>query len=185
MLNVVNSIDNTSQPYLYRGEDCLDHFVNKLREIKKNIFFDNMNVSKPMDITDEQEAEFRKATVCSICNNNFKPEDIKVRDHCHFTGMYRGCAHETCNLDYSFRYFKIPVFFHNSEKCIPFSFGSLQFKDSIAFLSASLDKLVKLNKYDIVGKDEHDKPIYKKNGMTGRIILDFDQQIYILEIKPI
>ena len=54
----------------------------------------------------------------------------------------------------------------------------------MAFLSASLDKLVKLNKYDIVGKDEHDKPIYK-NGMTGRIILDFHQQIHILEIKPI
>ena len=32
----------------------------------------------------------------------------------------------------------------------------------MAFLSASLDKLVKLNKYDIAGKDEHDKPIYKK-----------------------
>ena len=110
MLNVVNSIDNTSQPFLYRGEDCLDHFVNKLREIKKDIF-DKMNVNKPMDITDEQEAEFRKATVCSICNKNFKPEDTKVRDHCHFPGEYRGCAHEKCNLDYSFRYFKIPVFF--------------------------------------------------------------------------
>ena len=153
-----------------------------------------MNVNKPMDITDEQEAEFRKATVCSICNKNFKPEVTKVRDHCHFTGIYRGCAHEKCNLDYSFRYFKIPVFFHNlknydshliigkaneinkelnenkridviaqnSEKFITFSFGSLQFKDSMAFLSASLDKLVKLNKYDIVGKDEHEKPIYKK-----------------------
>ena len=31
----------------------------------------------------------------------------------------------------------------------------------MAFLSASLDKLVNLNKYDIVGKDDHDKPIYK------------------------
>ena len=69
-----------------------------------------MNVNKPMDITDEQEAEFRKATVCSICNKNFKPEDKQVRDHCHFTGMYRGCAHEECNLDYSFRYFKIQFF---------------------------------------------------------------------------
>ena len=85
-----------------------------------------------------------------------------------------------CNLDYSFRYFKIPVFFHNlknydghliigkanemnerlnkkrrieivpqnSEKFITFSFGSLQFKDSFSFLSSSLDKLIKLNKYD-------------------------------------
>ena len=57
---------------------------------------------------------------------------------------------------------RIDVIAQNSEKFITFSFGSLQFKDSMAFLSASLDKLVKLNKYDIVGKDEHDKPIYKK-----------------------
>ena len=57
---------------------------------------------------------------------------------------------------------RIDVIAQNSEKFITCSFGSLQFKDSMAFLSASLDKLVKLNKYDIVGKDEHDKPIYKK-----------------------
>ena len=37
----------------------------------------------------------------------------------------------------------------------------------MAFLSASLEKLVKLNRYDIVGKDEHDKPIYKKTEWLG------------------
>ena len=80
---------------------------------------------------------------------------------------------------------RIDIIAQNSEKFITFSFGSLQFKNSMAFLSASLDKLVKLKKYDIVSKDEHDKPIYKKNGMTGRIISDFQQQIHTLEIKPI
>ena len=43
---------------------------------------------------------------------------------------------------------KIDVIIQNSEKFITFSFGSLQFKDSFSFLSASLDKLVKLNKYE-------------------------------------
>ena len=38
MLNVVSRIDNTCQPYLYRGEDCMKHFVQKLAEIKKDIF---------------------------------------------------------------------------------------------------------------------------------------------------
>ena len=36
----------------------------------------------------------------------------------------------------------------NSEKFITFSFGYFQFKDSSSFLSASLDKLVSLNKYE-------------------------------------
>ena len=37
----------------------------------------------------------------------------RVRDHFHFTGKYRGCAHSVCNLHFCNRYFKIPVFFHN------------------------------------------------------------------------
>ena len=180
MLNVVSRIDNTCQPYLYRGEDCMKHFVQKLTEIKKDIF-EKMNVNKPMDkLTYEQKIEFRNATNCSICGKKFEPDDAKVRDHCHFTGKYRGAAHVKCNLDYSFKFFKIPIFFHNlknydahliiakanelnielnqnkkidviaqnSEKFITFSFGACQFKDSFAFLTASLDKLVRLNKYE-------------------------------------
>ena len=180
MLNVVRRIDNTCQPYLYRGEDCMKKFVEQLTEIKKDMF-EKMNVNRPMDeLTYEQKTEFRNATHCSICNKKFQPDDTKVQDHCHFTGKYRGAAHVKCNLDYSFRYFKIPIFFHNlknydahliiakanelnielnqnkridviaqnSEKFITFSFGACQFKDSFAFLTASLDKLVRLNKYE-------------------------------------
>ena len=140
-----------------------------------------MNVNKPMDeLTYAQKIEFRNATNCSICGKKFQEDDTKVRDHCHFTGKYRGAAHVKCNLDGSFKFFKIPIFFHNlknydahliiakanelnielnqnkridviaqnSEKFITFSFGACQFKDSFAFLTASLDKLIRLNKYE-------------------------------------
>ena len=43
---------------------------------------------------------------------------------------------------------RIDVIAQNSEKFITFSFGACQFKDRFAFLSASLDKLVRLNKYE-------------------------------------
>ena len=36
----------------------------------------------------------------------------KVRDHCHYTGEYRGAAHSICNLKYGVPK-KIPIVFHN------------------------------------------------------------------------
>ena len=36
----------------------------------------------------------------------------KVRDHCHYTGKYRGAAHSICNLCYKISK-EIPVVFHN------------------------------------------------------------------------
>ena len=36
----------------------------------------------------------------------------KVRDHCHYTGNFRGAAHDICNLRYKTPK-KIPVIFHN------------------------------------------------------------------------
>ena len=92
-----------------------------------------------------------------------------MRDHCHFTGKYRGPAHNGCNLLYR-KIKDIPVFFHNlggydghiifqnfckvgsikepevvaksMEKFVTFSIGNLKFKDSLQFLNSSLDKLV-------------------------------------------
>ena len=79
MLNVVSKIDNTCQPYLYRGEDCMKKFVEQLTEIKKDKF-EKMNVNKPMgELTYEQKTEFDQATHCSICNKKFQPDDAEAQ----------------------------------------------------------------------------------------------------------
>ena len=49
---------------------------------------------------------------CSMCEVNSRADDI-VRDHCHILGHFQGAAHNTCNLKYSIKNWKLPIFFHN------------------------------------------------------------------------
>ena len=34
-------------------------------------------------------------------------------DHDHINGLYRGCAHQDCNINLNHKNFKLPVYFHN------------------------------------------------------------------------
>ena len=50
----------------------------------------------------------------------------KVRDHCHFTGKFRGAAHSICNLHYKVPQ-EIPVKIHDGlvyiwKNILPFQF---------------------------------------------------------------
>ena len=49
-------------------------------------------------MTKEEEEDYNNQKVCHICKKEFI--DDKIRDHCHYTGKYRGAAHNTCNLRY-------------------------------------------------------------------------------------
>ena len=62
-------------------------------------------------LTKSQLKEYKRATKCHIC---FKPfgEKGKVRDHCHYSGLYRGAAHFSCNLLCKIPSY-IPVIFHD------------------------------------------------------------------------
>ena len=88
--------------------DTTETFIKWLEEDVKIIA--NLG-NKPMDITPEVEEQFKQASNCWICGNLLNSQD-RVRDHCHFTGQYRGAAHNRCNLQYS-KPNNISVFFHN------------------------------------------------------------------------
>ena len=49
---------------------------------------------------------------CHICFKPFKEGNRKVRDHCHYSGIYRRVGHSLCNLQYKIPSY-IPVVFHN------------------------------------------------------------------------
>ena len=68
---------------------------------------------KPMDpLTNRQWKSDKRASKCHICFKPFNFKDPKVRDHCHYTGRYRGSAHSLCNLRCRIPSY-IPVVFHN------------------------------------------------------------------------
>ena len=72
---------------------------------------------KPLKLTPEEEKDLQSAKVCHICEQDLNVNEktgqiLKVRDHCHFTGEYRGAAHFDCNLKCK-KPFILPVIFHN------------------------------------------------------------------------
>lgn len=95
-----------------RSETCIESFTKKLYEIAKEIEI-KFNRIMPMEpLSEMQEYEFQVASFCHICKEPFAPGDVKHRDHCHFTGMYRGAAHTGCNVNYK-NSRTVPVIFHN------------------------------------------------------------------------
>ena len=64
--------------------------------------------NKHMILTKDGEQNSKNADKCYICNKKY----IRVRDHCHITGKYRGSAHQDCNINYRLTD-KIPVIFHS------------------------------------------------------------------------
>ena len=131
--------------------------------------------NKELVLTKEDNEDFENSAKSWICDNDYIHTDVKVRDHCHITGKYRGSANRDCNINVKLNQ-KIPVVFHNLksydshlikqeldkfnlkinvipnglEKYKSFSINNnLSFIDSFQFLSSSLDSLVKN-----LGKDD-------------------------------
>ena len=95
----------------HRGIDCISKFCETIMAEAKRLY--ESATKKRMDkLTKEQNVEFVTAKECHICFKKFSSKDRKVRDHCHYTGKYRGVAHSSCNLRYRIPDY-IPVIFHN------------------------------------------------------------------------
>lgn len=149
----------------------------------------------------EKELGTRTITV------NGKDKQIRnaVRDHDHITGKYRGCAHNGCNLNFQNRG-QIPIVFHNlrgydahlimqevgntkknlrnvicqnSEKYMLFSINGAKFLDSLNFLNASLDTLVKN-----LADDTMDRFHYLKQSIDPSDIF-YNEKLEVLKKKGV
>ena len=106
----------------YGGKNCMKKFSKDLREDASKII--DYEKKKVIPLTTEERIYHNKQKICYICKKEFnnndtagpssleRKKDYKVRDHCHYTGKYRGAAHNICNLRYKVPK-EIPIVFHN------------------------------------------------------------------------
>ena len=102
------------KPIIYtkkeEDEDIAKIFVEKIVEVTREPYNDFYKRPKILKLTSEEQQSFDKAKICHFCNKELLGD--KVRDHCHFTGEYRGAAHKICNLKCR-KSLILPVIFHN------------------------------------------------------------------------
>ena len=63
-------------------------------------------------LTKSQLKEYKHTTKCHICFKPFSEEKRRVRDHCHYSGLYRAATHSSYNLKYKIPNYML-VIFHN------------------------------------------------------------------------
>ena len=109
--------DKYSKPIqMYRGENAIYKFMEKmLEEVEYCKAVIKKQFNKRLVMTKDDEQHFITMDGCHICGENYDEKDVRVRDHCHITGKFRGSAHQECNLKLRIRPedIKIPVIFHN------------------------------------------------------------------------
>ena len=109
--------DKYSKPIqMYRGENVVYKFIEKmLGEVEYCEGIVKKRFNKKLKMTKNDELCFRPMDKCHICNKKYTDKDVRVRDHCHITGNFRGSAHQECNLKLKIKPedIKIPVVFHN------------------------------------------------------------------------
>ena len=107
-LSLICSFDSKENKHnFYRGRDCIKRFCSDIKELETKII--NFKPKEMMPLTDNENNYYEEQTECCMfqkefcCDKNQKMKFKlykKVRDHCHYTGKFRGAAHSIFNLNY-------------------------------------------------------------------------------------
>ena len=99
-----------------------EKMLKKLKMLKKRAMkIINFQKKEMIQLTKEEKWSYKKQEACHICQKEFcydkNDENYtnrkKVKDHCHYTGKFRGAAHSKCNLNYKVPK-DIPIIIHNA-----------------------------------------------------------------------
>ena len=131
----LKGIVDSFKPELFTKEkeddDVAEVFVNKIVGYAQSIYTIYYRKPKQMVISTEEQKSFKTEEYCIICDKELGKD--RVRDHCHFTGKYRGAAHNKCNLENRKRRV-LPVIFHNLQ-----GYDSHLFVKELAKIPGKLD----------------------------------------------
>ena len=134
-------------------------------------------------LTKEEKKMHRRQKKSYICKKTFSTDDKnkkyhKVKDHCHYTGQYRGAAHDVCNLRYKIPK-EIPVVFHNgSTYDYHFIIKELaeEFEGEFEYLGENTEKYITFSvpiKKEITKIDQDDNDKIMKISYTIKFIDSF------------
>jgi hypothetical protein len=185
-ITIVNFFRDVLYAQTYSGDDAAEVFLDTLLNIPPALM-EKLHANEPMEMRPEDIRDFVSAVECHICENAFRRDDVRVRDHCHLTGKYKGAAHQSCNLQRT-ESKRIPLFCHNfsgydshlilnalkpdprivamkalprnTEKFRVLEINYYTFLDSLSFLEGSLADLV-----DDLVRSGHDFPLIDQAGL--------------------
>ena len=179
---VVRSDGKVLSQQLYRGEDCMDVFFEKLEADLEWIRDDLKNIRK-INMKKEDWDHHNAADTCWICGGGFKQYSKgdsealwSVRDHDHLTGEYRGAAHSKCNQQLRIDPYRthIPVFFHNLK-----NYDSHQLISAIGRTDEKKTACTDNNGEPIMRKDKKDNetPVTVNDGKISGICQNMEKLI--------
>ena len=153
-------------------KDISKHFLETVIAVGNELYQIIMHQNEKIKWNSNDYENYLTSWTCHMCEEKIQSSDVKVADHDHLTGEYRGPAHNECNINYSLKNIKFPVLLHNyrgydskmilkdigklhpslitklnviaqnSEQFKTMSFDRVQFVDSFLHLPSSLSQLV-------------------------------------------
>ena len=74
---------------MHQGKDCVEKLLEYIEEEVKRLYA-TFPQNTMIELTDVLKRELEAAEKCHICLKEFNdPQNKKVRDHCHYTSLYR------------------------------------------------------------------------------------------------
>ena len=130
----------------YRGKDCIGNLCKKLKKRAMKIL--NYEEKEMIPLIYEENKSYKVQKACDICermfcmdkdDENYKNKR-KVKDHCHYTGKFRGAAHSKCNLNYKVSK-DISIIIHNATHFITNQLAE-EFKSELNCIGENMEKYI-------------------------------------------